>query len=68
MSDVARKGHEYFVILQGNEPARRGDCRDCAHLRGFVSWWCTSSAAKAAHGTNEPGRTDCTFWKEAKRA
>lgn len=65
---VRRCGAEYRVVLGTATVARRGDCRDCLHLRGAVTWWCHSELAVAEHGTSIPGRTGCPFWEEAERA
>ena len=60
-------GGRYKVVLYEGHQARVGNCKDCRHLTGYVSLWCTSKTARAAHGTGIPGRGDCKFWEEAER-
>lgn len=38
-------------------------CYDCAHLRGYVTWWCTNQAAIDWRGTSLPGVYRCWFWR-----
>lgn len=55
--------HYQSVLRKGttHDTDRRG-CQDCLHLRGAVSWWCTSGPAKKFRGTSIPGVHDCSFW------
>lgn len=65
--DVLRDSRGYFVVIREGYRARVGDCRDCKYLRGHVNWWCKNKEAIKKHRTRIPGRSNCTFWQEAKR-
>lgn len=43
-------------------PFDRKSCYDCAHLKGYVSWWCTNKDASKYRGTAIPGCIHCPFW------
>lgn len=45
--------------------AARRRCYDCAHMRAYVTWWCTNDAAIRARGTGIPGVCLCPFWAPA---
>ena len=55
-----------LILRRGDhDPDRR--CSDCAHMRGYVSWWCTSPEAKEYRGTSIPGVCECPFWKPCSK-
>jgi hypothetical protein len=55
------------VCSPGETPdAEQRRCYDCAHMKGAISWWCTSKGAVAFRGTSIPGIRDCSFWAPAK--
>ncbi len=67
--EVVRVGDRYEVRLHPDSTARVGDCRDCRHMIGHVTWWCKSAAAAEHYGTKVPAIHDppCPHWAEADR-
>lgn len=53
-----------FAFRHPPDAERRG-CSDCAHLVGYVSLWCGSPDARAAHGSGIPDYRACSFWAPA---
>lgn len=60
-------GMREFIVRSGEPDAERRACRDCLHLRGALSLWCTDEDAKEHWGTSTPGFQGCRYWKPMRR-
>lgn len=64
------RGRPYRLVQlrAGAADATRRGCADCAHLVGYVNWWCGNKGAAAVNGTSLPGRVGCDFWEAPREA
>lgn len=61
--DVEDRGDEYRLVVLSGEP-KRGDCSECGHMVGHVTWWCDAPGrtSKVPHNTG-----NCELWKAPDR-
>jgi hypothetical protein len=66
-SDVQFHQGHFRVVLYPDHVARQGDCLDCRHFLGFVTWWCCNEKAIEHYKSRHPKHRNCPFWEEADR-